>query len=369
MLNPNPIDPTAFSRHLGRWNAGSGPEDDVVISSRVRLARNLADHRFRPRADESDARRVAQEVRDSFEAEPLDGDTRYVAIDEASHLTRLLLCERYLCSRDLAPAEGPNSQGGGLGGRAVIFGMDEDISVMVNEEDHLRMQSLAAGFDLHRVCERAVALDRSLEQRLDFAFDTDLGYLTGCPTNVGTGMRASVMLHLPALSLVREQLEKVIRSAQRTGLAVRGIYGEGSRAMGDFFQISNQITLGRSEDQLVDDLVTFVPSIVKFERQVRAKLAKERMGELLIRLDDARETLGTARSMSSDEALTLLSCLRLAKLVGLEGGLDQPDFGRLVIQVQQGHVHAAQGEALDLPAKPSQRDGWRAAFLRQRFGH
>ena len=207
---------------------------------------------------------------------------------------------------------------------------------------------------------------------MEYAFTRDLGYLTGCPTNVGTGLRASVMLHLPALGMVPGELEKVIRSAQSTGLAVRGIYGEGSRATGDLYQISNQITLGRSEEQLVGDLGALVPSILEFERKVRSALLDERGDQLRDRIAGARELLGTSRSVDTDGALTALSLVRLGDLLGLEQGLGKTDFGRLVVQVQKGHVQALgpRGEVEEAGdvVPPSVRDAWRAAYLRLRFG-
>ena len=370
MLNTSPIDPSYFARHLGGWTSSRGPDGDVAVSSRVRLARNLTGFRFRTRIGPEEARQVAASLRSAIDAAPLDGDTRWIPIDEAPSLTRLLLRERYLCSRELAPVGESATTPEALAGRAVVFGVGEDLSIMVNEEDHLRLQALSPGFDLSRAAERVIQLDRNLEGNLDFAYDSDLGYLTGCPTNVGTGMRASVMLHLPSLGLVREELEKVIRAAQRTGLAVRGIYGEGSRAVGDFYQISNQVTLGRSEEQLVADLGALVPSIISFERRVREKLQETRKTELEGRCDRAREALSSARSMTTDEALTALSTLRLGHLIGIGAGLDQPEFGRLVIQIQKGHVQALEeedpGAVTELP--PSQRDALRAAFLRRRFG-
>jgi len=370
MLNTSPIDPTDFARHLGGWTSSRGPDEDVAVSSRVRLARNLNGLRFRTRIGPGEARKVAAQLKSALEAAPLDGDTRWVPIDAATELTRLLLRERYLCSRELAPVgEAPDVRES-LAGRAVVFGVGEDLSIMVNEEDHLRLQALAPGFDLTAASERVVRLDRGLEEHLDFAYDKELGYLTGCPTNVGTGMRASVMLHLPALGLVREELEKVIRASQRTGLAVRGIYGEGSRAVGDFYQISNQVTLGRSEEQLVADLGALVPSIIAFERRVRAKLQEARKPELEARVKAARESLSTARSMTTDEALTALSTLRLGHLVGIGAGLDLPEFRRMMIQVQKGHVHAlgSSGSEFTEQLPPTQRDALRAAFLRRRFG-
>jgi len=367
MLNNSPLEPAEFARQIGGWSRSRGPDEDVAVSSRVRLARNLAAYRFATRIDEDEARRLAADVRGVFADEALDGDTRWLDIADTPALTRHLLRERYLCSRDLAPTGGREGQG--EAGRAVVFSVDEDRSVMVNEEDHLRIQTLASGFDLAQTHERALAVDRQLEDRLEYAYTAELGYLTGCPTNVGTGLRASVMLHLPALGLVRGELEKAIRAAQRAGLAVRGIYGEGSRAVGDFFQISNQITLGRTEEQLLGDLDRLVPSIIAYERRVREKLSEAWRDDLEERVTQTLAEVGSATSMDSNRALTALSMLRLGHLVGFDVGLDQPDFSRLVIQIQRGHTQALGPESAQPAGEipPSKRDTWRAAFLRLRF--
>src|SRR5439155_11825273 len=206
------------------------------------------------------------------------------------------------------------------------------------------------------------------EARVPFAFTPKLGYLTGCPTNVGTGLRASVMLHLPALSLVRPELEKVFTAAQRTGLAVRGMYGEGSRAAGDFYQISNQVTLGRSEAQLVDDLRALVPCIVEFERKVRATLLAEQRAALRDRISRSIGLLRTARAMPTESALAHLSNLRLGAHLGLSPEASIDVLNELGVQVQKGHIQAL---SQDVPSaallEPSERDRLRASLLRKRL--
>ncbi|MEC8494171.1 MAG: ATP--guanido phosphotransferase, partial [Planctomycetota bacterium] len=250
---------------MGSWLMSEGPEADVVVSCRVRLARNVRGIPFMSQIEDERAEELCGQLRTALLDARIDGETRWVPMSEAPPVLRLLLLERNLISRDLLPRD-ENST---APGRAVAFGESETVSVMVNEEDHVRLQAMAAGFDLDLAWQRAEVLDRFLEERVEFATSPRLGYLTGCPTNVGTGLRASVMLHLPALGMVRLELEKVFAAAQRTGLAVRGMHGEGSRAAGDLYQISNQVTLGRSEEELVDDLRALVPEIVKFERRMR----------------------------------------------------------------------------------------------------
>jgi protein arginine kinase len=359
-----PIDPKRFARRVGAWLQDEGPESDVVISCRMRLARNLEGYPFVLRLEEGKAKELAARAREVLLAQAIDGETIWIDIEEASPLVRLLLRERYLVSRDLAPTDGRSDA---RPGRGVAFGENETLAVMVNEEDHLRLQSLSSGYALQAAFERVRALDRSLEGELAYAFDSRLGYLTGCPTNVGTGLRASVMLHLPALGLVRSELEKVILAAQRTGLAVRGMYGEGSRAAGDFYQVSNQVTLGSSEEELIADLEELVPCIIAFERRVRAALAAERRAALEDRVTRSFGMLRGARSLATEVALLHLSNVRLGVLLGIVPGIALAELARIAVQIQKGHVHVLAGEGQGSLAEPTERDKQRAAFLRRRF--
>jgi protein arginine kinase len=350
---------------VGSWLREEGPDSDVVVSCRVRLARNVDGVHFVPKLPSDEALRLAERLRPALVEARLDGETRWIDVADASPVLRLLLLERNLASRDLVRPEALDRL---LPGRAVAFGESETVSVMVNEEDHLRIQALAPGFDIDLAWERARALDKFLESRVPFAVSPRLGYLTGCPTNVGTGLRASAMLHLPALGLVRRELEKVFAAAQRTGLAVRGMHGEGSRAAGDLYQISNQVTLGRSEAQLVDDLRALVPVIVEFERKLRAALVEEMRAALLDRVMHSVGVLRTARSMPTDDALAHLSNLRLGVRLGLSTAAPIGLLNVLGIQVQKGHLQilaAPPGETKLL--ETSERDKLRAGYLRQRL--
>ena len=369
------LDPRKFAERLPVWLVSQGPESDVVISCRVRLARNLAGFPFVSKLSNERALELCQILREVLGDEALAEAARpapgaaataemiWIEVQDTSPLVRLLLRERHLVSRDLAPVpeERPS-----LPGRAVAFSRAETVSIMVNEEDHLRLQTMAPGFQLEQAWERAQAVERVLEGRIEPAFDRDVGYLTCCPTNVGTGLRASVMLHLPALSMVRSELEKVFAAAQRTGLAVRGLYGEGSRAFGDFYQVSNQVTLGRSEEQLVGELTELVPAIVRFERTLRENLLKERRPALVDRVSRSYGLLRTARSMPSDGALAHLSSLRLGLHLGLWSHLSAEDLARTRVQIQKGHIQAlsqdpVEGETMEM----SEGDRVRAAFLRR----
>ena len=355
-----PIQPKKFADRLASWLAGQGPESDVVVSCRVRLARNVESYPFVSKLSAERALELASRLRPSLER---DG-RQWIDIQDATPVLRLLLRERHLVSRDLAPS---NSKRKVQPGRAVAFEPDEALSVMVNEEDHLRIQSMAAGFDLDRAWERARDVDRELEQVVPFAHHELYGYLTCCPTNVGTGMRASVMLHLPALTMVRSELEKVFTAAQRTGLAVRGLYGEGSNAAGDFYQISNQVTLGPSEDKLIAELRDLVPAIVRYERRIRDGLLEEQRSSLVDRVSRSYGMLRTARSMATDTALAHLSNLRLGHHLGLWKEVPIELRARLRVQVQKGHVQVLASEQAELGdvLEPSERDQLRAAYLRR----
>jgi protein arginine kinase len=248
----------------------------------------------------------------------------------------------------------------------VAFSDDEHLSVMVNEEDHLRLQSMESGLELERAWQRAVALDRELEARVRYASSRQYGYLTACPTNVGTGLRASVMLHLPALALVPSEIEKVFTAATRTGLAVRGLYGEGSRAVGDFYQISNQITLGRSEEALVAELGDLVPAVIRFERTVRDELNRERKSELVDRVQRSLGLLRTSRAMTTDAALSHLSSLRLGCVLGLDRSVDLPTLSRLRVQIQKAHLQVLSERKVSAKlVDPTERDRLRAELLRR----
>jgi protein arginine kinase len=365
----SPIDPKTLVRRAGEWLRTEGPDADVVVSCRVRLARNLAGEPFVARLNPERAIHIASRLKEVLLEARIDGNTSWVSMLEASPVVRLLLCERNLISRDLMPEETPGGESGAdAAGRAVAFGESESSSVMVNEEDHVRLQAMAAGMDLDLALQRARILDRFMEERVPFAHTPSLGYLTGCPTNVGTGMRASVMLHLPGLGLVRGELEKVFNAAQRTSLVVRGMAGEGSRAAGDFYQISNQITLGRSESQLIGDLMALLPKIIEFERRIRSELNEHLGVPLRDRIHKSQAILRSARSIPTADALAHLSNLRLGLHLGMLDGPGVRDLNELGLQVQRGHVQAlvaADPEVglLDV----SERDQARAAILRARL--
>ncbi|HMF18559.1 MAG TPA: protein arginine kinase, partial [Gemmataceae bacterium] len=291
----------------GEWLRGTGPESDIVISSRIRLARNLAAFLFTNRASAHQKAEIEAMVRDRISKLEIDPGLTYVHIPGLTPLDRQFLVERQLISRELANAEGP---------RGVALSPQETVSIMVNEEDHLRLQVMRSGFTLDETWQDIDRLDNLLEQRFSYAFSDEFGYLTACPTNVGTGMRASVMLHLPGLVLTK-QIEKVFRALQKINLAVRGLYGEGSRASGEFYQISNQVTLGKSETTILGEIREVVPNIIMYEREARKTLTKESRQALQDKISRAFGTLQHATMMTSEETMDLLSSVRLGINLGM----------------------------------------------------
>jgi protein arginine kinase len=347
------VDFDELTRSPGEWLKGSGPESDIVMSSRIRLARNLADYAFVGRLSSGDLGNIRDLFRERLATSEHAIQWSYFDVEALDKLERQLLVERQLISREHAEAEGP---------RAVAVNQDERASLMINEEDHLRVQVMHSGLDLENAWQHINSIDDEIEGHVTFAFKERLGYLTACPTNVGTGMRVSVMLHLPALVITR-QIERVFRSLQKISLAVRGLYGEGSQAMGDFYQISNQITLGRKEEDLVRQVGDVVPVIIEYERQAREALVRESRDTLLDRVSRAHGILRTAQKISSEETMHLLSSVRMGVNLGLIGELPIATLNELFLRTQPAHLQRLSGSQLDT----SDRNIERARYLRQKL--
>ncbi len=337
----------------GEWLRGTGPESDIVISSRIRLARNLAAFPFTNRATPHQKAEIETLLRERIAKLDLTTKLSYLTLPTLSPLDRQFLVERQLISRELAGAEGP---------RGVAVAPHETVSLMVNEEDHLRLQVMRSGFALDEAWSDIDKVDDALEQRVSYAFSEEFGYLTACPTNVGTGMRSSVMLHLPALVLAK-QIEKVFRALQKINLAVRGLYGEGSRASGDFYQISNQVTLGKSEVTILGEIRDVIPQIINYERQARATLIRESRQALQDRVSRAFGTLCSATMMTSEETMDLLSSVRLGVNLGLLDDITIPTVNELFIHTQPAHLQKLMGTSLD----GEERNAARARYLRTRL--
>jgi protein arginine kinase len=337
----------------GEWLRGSGPESDIVISSRIRLARNLAAFPFTNRAGSGQKSEIEALLRERIAKLELEPKLGYLNVPTLSSLDRQFLVERQLISRELAAADGP---------RGVALGPPETVSVMVNEEDHLRMQVMRSGFTLDEAWQEIDRVDDLLEQRVTYAFSEEFGYLTACPTNVGTGMRASVMLHLPALEHTK-QIEKVFRALQKINLAVRGLYGEGSRASGHFYQISNQVTLGKSETNILNEIQGVIPQIITYERQARTSWLRDNRQGLQDKISRAYGTLCSATMMTSEETMELLSYVRLGINLRLIEDITIPTVNELFIQTQPAHLQKLMGTSLD----GEERNAARARYLRTRL--
>ncbi len=337
-------------------NTGTvGRDGDVVLSSRVRLARNLAGFNFLARATRDERRQILTHVRDRLAADGAPVTLRWVALGDAAPLERLILVERRLISKQHARGDEP---------RAVLISQpDEQLSIMVNEEDHLRIQVMRPGMDLRDAFDRINDADDRVESVLEYAWCPRFGYLTACPTNVGTGARVSVMLHLPALKLINE-IEKVRRAAKAMNLAVRGFYGEGTEAIGDIYQVSNQTTLGRSEEDILtafaDDIM---PKVVEYERHARRRLIENRRPIVEDRVNRALGTLLHARLLNSDEAVKLLSLVRLGVTLGMVDRISLGAVDSLTLLTQPAHLQRTIGADLT----QSQRRLARASLVRERL--
>lgn len=344
-----------LTNHAGEWLRGNGPMSEIVISSRIRLARNVAGFPFLTRCSRHQRQAAEAKVRETILNAGIAPQTLYVDLEHAPEMDRQLLVERHLISKPHAGAEGA---------RGVAIGENETVSIMVNEEDHLRIQVLRSGLQLEEAWEQINRVDDLLESKLDYAFHPRFGYLTACPTNVGTGIRVSVMLHLPALKLTGE-IEKVFRAAKELRLAVRGLYGEGTEATGDFFQISNQTTLGKTEEDIIGDFrSTVIPKIIDYERHARRTLLDDRTVALDDKVSRALGLLRSARLMASEETLLLLSHLRMGVNLGRVKDIDIRTINELFLLTQPAHLQKLQGRKLEGDV----RRAVRADYIRQRLG-
>ena len=322
----------------GEWLRGEGPMSDVVVSSRIRLARNLAEHPFLTTASESERTEIYRRLAAEATSTPTGADALLVDLDEIDSVDRAMLVERHLISRQHAAGEGS---------RGVTVSPDETQALMINEEDHLRIQALRSGMQLEALWTDVSAVDDALAKNLAFAFDRQLGYLTACPTNVGTGIRVSVMLHLPALRLTKD-IERVARAARDMRLAVRGLHGEGTEAIGDLYQVSNQTTLGKTEEAIIKTFSdSIIPKIVEYERTARESLAKKDAARLDDKIWRAYGLLRHARKISSSETQALLSPIRLGIHMQRFDKFDLSLLNELFLNTQPAHLQKFSGKQLD----------------------
>ncbi|MFQ5537886.1 MAG: protein arginine kinase [Gemmatimonadota bacterium] len=338
------------------WMEASGEHADLILSTRVRLARNFQGHAFGPRARVNDREAVLKQVRElSRQSHGLARGTLLELSDVDTRL-RKILHERRLVSRELLgdPERGP------VRGAAVLLSSHDPLSVMVNEEDHLRIQSLVSGLRLREAWSMVDRLDEEMGHALPFAFHHDFGFLTSCPTNVGTGLRASVLMHLPGLVLTKE-IGKVLQGLSQVGLTFRGLYGEGSEVVGNFFQVSNQTTLGKTEEDLVDHLDQIVRQVIRYEMDARRVLLRDARSVTEDKIWRAYGLLHYARSLPFEELMNLLSGVRLGVSLKLLPGLRVYTLNKIMIFTQPAHLEQAAGRDLT----PAESDAHRAAFVRR----
>lgn len=334
----------------GEWLKSDGPHSQIVVSSRVRLARNLRGHSFPGWSKKTDRLRVLEEIRPRVDALPEMRDSFSEALQDLTALDKQILVERHLISREHA-AKGVGS--------AVVMNGKQTLSIMINEEDHLRMQAIRSGLQLTSVFQLIDKVDTELEADLDFAFHPRLGFLTACPTNVGTGMRASAMVHLPALVL-SDQVNQVISAVNKIGLAVRGLYGEGTEAMGNLFQVSNQTTLGEKEEDIIERLNSVIEKVIEHEQNARELLLQKRVGTLLDNIGRGYGILTHAWSMTSKEALNLLSYMKLGIDLGFFPTVGQGAIDQLFMETQPAHLQKSSHQKLAAEV----RDSLRAEIIR-----
>jgi protein arginine kinase len=330
-----------------------GPHDRIVMSSRVRLARNVRDAAFPGWAKKPERVKILEMIRPAVESLPEMKGAFSEAMDNLGALDKQILVERHLISREHAA----KSSGSGL-----VLNREESFCVMINEEDHLRMQALRPGLQLRQAWGAIDHLDSELEKKLDYAFDNELGYLTACPTNLGTGIRVSAMLHLPGLVL-GEQINPIIQSVNKLGLAVRGLYGEGTEALGNVFQVSNQMTLGETETTIVERLEKVLAQIIEHEENARQTLLEKKPKVVFNHIGRAYGILANAHSISSKETMNLLSLMRLGVDMGLFPGAERSLVDELFILTQPAHLQKQFSDKLSA----EERDLLRADMVRERL--
>jgi protein arginine kinase len=344
-----------INQAVSSWMSAEGPDSDIILSSRIRLARNINQFKFPILFSNDEAKSVIHKIQERVDDTSFTklGNMELLLMDELQPLQKRVLMEKHLISPYLAE----NSSYG-----ACLLSENEELSIMINEEDHIRIQCLFPGFQLIEALEMANEIDDWLEEKVDYAFDENIGYLTSCPTNVGTGLRASVMMHLPGLVLT-QQINRIIPAINQLGLVVRGIYGEGSEALGNIFQVSNQLTLGKSEIDIVEDLKSVVSQLISQERSAREALEKTSNIQLEDRVFRSFGILSNSRIIESKEAARCLSDVRLGIDMGYLSDISKNILNELMILTQPGFLQQYAGG----PLRPHERDIRRASLIRERL--
>lgn len=344
-----------LQRAMSRWMKDGGPDDDIVLTSRIRIARNLQGYPFPILQTETQANEIIEAVERTVQSTSVQeqGHFELIRCRDISPLDRQVFVEKHLISPDLASQEKHG---------AMVLRDDELVSVMINEEDHIRIQCVMPGLRLVEAWELATGIDDAFEQKLTYAFHEKYGYLTACPTNVGTGIRASVMLHLPGLVL-SGNINRMLSAVSQVGLAVRGMYGEGSDSHGNLFQVSNQITLGETEEEIIHNLQSVVQQLIEHERKARVQLLERSRIQLEDRVSRSFGILAYARRMDSTESLERLSDVRLGIDLGIIQGVSASILKELMISTQPAFLQKYFNREL----AASERDVRRAALIRERL--
>ncbi len=340
---------------MAKWIDGEGPQNDIIISSRIRLARNFQEFPFPMALTAEKSKEVIKKASDSILKGNtiLKNDLKFIEMGEISNSDKQVLVEKHLISPALI--EKPDKS-------AVMINSDQSVSIMINEEDHIRIQCLFPGFQLNEAWDLANKIDDVIEENVKYAFDEKIGYLTSCPTNVGTGIRASVMIHLPALTMTG-YMNRILQAVNQIGFTVRGLYGEGSESEGNIFQISNQVTLGRTEKEIIQTLIEVTKQITNKENDARATLFSNNKIKLEDKICRAYGVLTNARIMSSKDALKSISDVRLGIDLGIIEDIDLKTINTLMVDIQPGILQKIQGKNLNT----NERDIERASIIRERL--
>ena len=336
---------------MGKWFDGTGLEEDVVVSTRIRIARNLKDYKFPQMMSLEESERLTQKVLGAMKGISKDGNYRFVRISNLEPLERRIFIEEHLVSPGLIQRVDKGS---------FLLREDENITIMINEEDHLRIQVLLPGLDFEKGWELCNDVDDFLESTLKFAFDEDFGYLTSCPTNVGTGLRVSAMVHIPSLVMTK-YVQGLIQGLNKIGLVARGIHGEGTKVIGNLYQISNQTTLGESEEETIDKLRNIIYQIAKRERDARDSLLKNKKLEIEDKIFRSLGILKHSRLISSNEAISHLSNVRLGMEMGIINDIDYNKITKLMIEIQPASIQKTTRGELN----KEERDSKRASLIRR----
>jgi len=342
-----------FINHNGEWLRGTGPNANIVMSSRIRLARNIDKRPFPNKANKKNLQEILDKVKDTIEGIDYFKDAAFLKIAELDNIDKKFLIERHLMSHDHAS---------GGEGRALVVSKEEVLSVMINEEDHLRIQVMQSGFNLEETWQIVNAIDDNLSKKITFAYTPRWGYLTACPTNTGTAMRGSVMLHLPALVMTK-QINKVLAAISKLSFTTRGFYGEGTQAIGNFYQISNQVSLGHSEGDIIANINGLIRQVIEQEEQARQALLVQNQPMLEDKIFRSLGILKNAHIISSQETVDLLSMVRLGIDVGIIKDVGRKTVNELFIMIQPAHLQKIEGKKLAV----NSRDMKRASLIREKL--